>query len=140
MIIVLTLHSIVRWLAIAMAMVVFIRLLAGLAQRRPYDPSLRSLMAAFAALMDVQLLLGALFFVWSGLLSPSAFSLRYRWEHLVMMLIAVMIAHVPAFQRNPPDGRKYAVSLTAVLLTLALIIVGVSLLPGNRWLTITGLL
>lgn len=140
MITVLTLHSIVRWLVIAMAMVAFIRLLAGLAQRRPYDSSLRSLMTAFAALMDVQLLLGATFFIWSGVLSPSAFSIRYRWEHMVMMLIATVIAHLPAFQRNSPDGRKYAVSLTAALLTVAFIIVGISLLPGNRWLTIAGLL
>lgn len=140
MILVLTLHSIVRWLVIGVAGVALIWLLIGLTQKRPYDAMPRRLMTTFAALMDFQLLLGVLFFVWSGILSPSAFSIRHRWEHLFIMLLAVMVAHLPAFQRNSSDGRKYVVSMTAVLLALAFIIAGVSLLPGNRWLTIAGLL
>ncbi len=105
----------------------------------PSDRTARGLASAFAGLMDAQLLVGTLFFVWSGLVMPGSFALRRHWEHLFVMLLAVMAAHLPALWKQKDDQTRYRNGLAAVVLALVLVVAGVFALPGNRWLSITGL-
>lgn len=135
----LTLHSILRWLIVFAALAVILRFALGWAQKRAYDRAARGLASVFAGLMDMQLLVGTLFFVWSGLAMPGSFALRYRWEHLFVMLLAVVAAHLPALWKQKDDQTRYRNGLAAVFLALVLVVVGVFALPGNRWLSISGL-
>jgi hypothetical protein len=128
----LTIHSIVRWLATLTALALIVRLVIGLVKKQPFDKLATGLTSAFGGLMDTQLLLGLLFFIWSGM-AQGGFSLRYRWEHLVAMLVAVLVAHLPVLWKKLDDEKRYRNTLAAVIFALLLVFLGVALLPGNRW-------
>lgn len=135
----LTLHSLTRWLAILAAAAALLKLSLGWAQKQPFDKLASGLTGVFGGLMDTQLLLGGFFFLLSGAAIPGGFALRYRWEHLSLMLMAVILAHLPALWKKQADNLRYRNSLLAILGALLLVALGVSLLPGNRWLRISGL-
>ena len=136
---VLTIHSIVRWLTVLVAAVLIVKFTLGWLKRQPFDKAARALSGAFGGLMDTQLLLGLIFFIWNGSLIEGGFALRQRWEHLGVMLIAVIVAHLSAMWKKKDDTTRYRNTLITVLVSLALIILGVTALSGNRWLHIKGL-
>lgn len=138
MTILLTLHSVLRWVIVLVALAILFKFARGLIQKQPYDPAARGLVSAFGGLMDTQLLLGTAFFVWSGLAIQGGFTLRHRWEHLAVMLVAVIVAHLPAMWKQRDDQTRYRNGLIAVLVSILLVVAGVFALPGNRWLTISG--
>ena len=139
MTILLTLHSLVRWAIVLVALAAVIKFALGLAKKQSYDQAARGLASAFSGLMDTQALLGILFFVLNGAAIEGGFALRYRWEHLAVMLIATVVGHLPAMWKKLDDQKRYRNGLIAILVALLLVAVGVATLPGNRWLTITGL-
>jgi amino acid permease len=138
MTILLTLHSILRWVIVLLALALIIKFALGLIQKQPYDKTARGLVSTFGGLMDTQLLLGTAFFVWSGLAIQGGFALRHRWEHLAIMLVAVIMAHLPAMWKKRDDQTRYRNGLAAILVSILLVVVGVFALPGNRWLAISG--
>ena len=81
-------------------------------------------------MMDLQLALGLLFFIWNGMLV--GFGLRYRWEHLGVMLVAVIVAHLPSMLKKLDDEKRYRNTLIAVVASLVLVVLGVTLLPGRK--------
>ena len=137
MTILLTIHSITRWLVTLTAIVLLARLVIGLLRKQPFDKSASALTGAFGGLMDTQLLLGVLFFVLDGF-GKTGFPV-YRWEHTVTMLLAVFVAHLPAVWKNKSDAVRTRNTLIAVTVSLLLIFAGVSPLGGwVRWWHITG--
>ncbi len=128
----LPLHSIVRWAIVVVALAALVRFALGLIQQQAYDKAARGLASAFSGLMDTQALLGLLFFILSGM--AGGFALRYRWEHLSAMLVAVIVGHLPSMWKTLPDGQRYRNGLIAILAALLLVFLGVATLPGNRWL------
>ena len=139
MTILLTIHSLVRWAIVLVALAAVIKFALGLAQKRPYDRAAGGLAASFSGLMDTQALLGILFFVINGAALEGGFALRHRWEHLAIMLIAIVVGHLPSMWKKLDDQKRYRNGLIAILVALLLVVIGVAALPGNRWLTITGL-
>lgn len=136
--ILLTLHSLVRWAIVLVALAAIIKFALGLAQKSPYDRAASALSAGFSGLMDTQALLGILFFILTSVSAGNAGPI-YRWEHLTTMLAAVVIGHMPSVWKKLDDQKRYRNGLLAILAALLLIAIGVMRLPGNRWLTITGL-
>jgi hypothetical protein len=137
MLFLLTLHSIVRWLVILVAVAAIIKLAIGLAQKQDTDKMTGGLISAFGGLMDTQLLLGLLFFVWNGL-AGAGFP-RERWEHFTIMFLAVIVAHLPAMWKKADPQKRQRNTLAAIIGSLVLVVLGVSLLQPNRWLVIFGL-
>ncbi len=137
MALVLTLHSIMRWLAILVSIAAIVKFAAGWLKKQPFDKTASALAGAFGGMMDLQLALGLLFFAWNGMLV--GFGLRYRWEHLAIMLAAVVVAHLPSMWKKLDDEKRYRNSLAAIIVSLILVVLGVTLLPGSRWLAVTGL-
>lgn len=137
MTILLTIHSITRWLVTLTAIALLARLVIGLLRKQPFDKSASALLGAFGGLMDTQLLLGVLFFVLDGF-GKTGFP-AYRWEHSVTMLLAVMVAHLPAMWKNKSDAVRTRNTLIAVTASLLLVFAGLSPLGGwVRWWHITG--
>jgi hypothetical protein len=133
----LTLHSILRWVTILVAVAALIKFGIGWFGKKPFDDTANRLRVVFTSLMDVQLLLGSFYLVLGGLLGfgwPS-----YRIEHLVIMVIAVVLAHLTGLGKDKGDNIRYRNGFLFLFASLLVVIVGVSLLPGGRWLTITGL-
>jgi peptidoglycan/LPS O-acetylase OafA/YrhL len=133
----LTLHSILRWATIIVAVAALIKFGIGWFGKKPYDDTANRLRVVFTSLMDVQLLLGGFYLVLGGLLGfgwPA-----YRLEHLGIMLVAVVLAHLTSLGKEKGDNVRYRNGFLFLLASLVVVVVGVSLLPGGRWLTITGL-
>lgn len=138
MTVLLTIHSITRWLVTIAAIALLVRLVIGLIKKQPFDKSASALTGAFGGLMDTQLLLGLLFFVLDGL-GKTGFP-PYRWEHAVTMLLAVVVAHLPAMWKKQSDAIRTRNTLIAVSVSLLLVFVGIGPLGGwVRWWHITGL-
>jgi len=137
MTILLTIHSITRWLVTLTAIALLARLIIGLIKKQAFDKSAWTLTGAFGGLMDMQMLLGILFFVLDGL-ARTGFP-PYRWEHAVSMILAVIAAHLPAMWKDKGDAVRTRNTLIAVSISLLLVFVGISPLGGwVRWWHITG--
>jgi hypothetical protein len=134
---ILTLHSILRWATIIVAVAALIKFGIGWFGKKPYDDSANRLRVAYTSLMDVQLLLGGLYLVLGGLLGfgwPS-----YRLEHLGIMVVAVVLAHLTSRGKDKGDPIRYRNGFLFLLASVLVVLIGISLLPGGRWFHIMGL-
>lgn len=132
MTILLAIHSIVRWAITLVAIALIVRLAIGLMKKQAFDQSARVLTAAFSGLMDTQMLLGILYLLIGGF-GAVGFP-RYRLEHAGMMLIAVIVAHLPAAWKKLPDNIRTRNTLIAVIVALLIVFIGVIPLGGwVRW-------
>jgi hypothetical protein len=89
----------------------------------------RGLSSGFSGLMDTQVLLGLIYFIWNGIVT-SAWP-GFRFEHLTVMLVAAVVAHLPARWKKASDKMRFRNALFAVLFALFFVYVGVSRLPGG---------
>jgi hypothetical protein len=138
MTVLLTIHSIVRWLATLVAIALVVRLVIGLIKKQSFDKTATALTGAFGGLMDTQMLLGILLFVLDGL-GKTGFP-PYRWEHAVTMVLAVIAAHLPSMWKKKDDAVRTRNTLIAVVVSLLLVFVGIRPLGGwTRWWHVTGL-
>ena len=135
--ILLIIHSITRWLAVLAATALVVRLGLGLVKKQAFDKSANALSMVFSGLMDTQMLLGLLLLLLSGLAGVGFPA--FRLEHGITMFLAVMAAHLPAMWKKQNDFIRTRNTLFAVMLSIVLVLVGVSFLGWSRWLHITGL-
>ncbi len=132
-------HSLLRWLVVLAALITIAKLAMGLLRQSDFDRASRALVAAFGGLMDLQALLGLVLLIWKGLIEGNLFNFadalaRSRWEHLLVMLVAVVAAHLPTRWKDKPAPLRTRNTLIAVVVSLALVVVGVFTLIGNRWI------
>jgi heme A synthase len=121
----LTIHSIVRWVAIVVAFVAVVWFLMVWLGGRRNERADRGLMSAFAGMLDTQVLLGILLIITGGGL------VSYRIEHAVTMILAVIVAHLPRRWRGAEPSIRARNNLIAIVVALVLIFIGVSRLPGG---------
>lgn len=132
--ILLTIHSHTRWLILIVAVAAIIKLGIGWLRGGAFKGMDRGLTAAFSGLMDLQATIGLIFLTWTSIVgvpfTPN------RIEHLTTMLIAAVIAHLPARWKNSPDAIRFRNTLFCVIASLALVFVGVVRLRGGwTWQT-----
>lgn len=123
------LHSTLRWVIVAAAVVAAVKFFIGWRRGGEFGKMDRGLTAGFSGLMDLQVLLGFIYFFWSGF-SGTGFP-SYRVEHLVTMLIAAAVAHLPARWKSLDDRTRFRRALYVVLGVLAIVFVGVGRLSGG---------
>lgn len=126
--ILLMIHSILRWLIVIFGLLALVKFAAGWAQKREFSKMDRGLSAGFSGLMDLQVLLGFLYFFITGF-GEAGFPM-FRIEHMGTMLVAAAAAHVPSMLKKRA-ANKYLVGFFAILGALTLIILGVARLPGG---------
>ena len=97
----LTLHSIWRWVLLAAACVVVVKALVGWLGRRPFTQLDSQLGLAYTITVDIQVLLGLLLWLFGPLglrtLSQSMGDAELRFivlEHPILMLIGLALAHI----------------------------------------------
>jgi len=122
---VLTLHSIVRWLVVIVAVIAVARyalVMAGKAQSSGMD---RGLMAGYTGLLDLNVLLGLILIIGLGF-TPQ------RIEHAVTNIIGVVAAHFFAQRAKKIEEAKLKAraNLLGVVISLVIIVVGVALIGG----------
>lgn len=128
--IVLALHSIVRWLIVLIALVAIVKFAIGWRRGNTFSGMDRGLTSSFSGLIDLQVLLGFIYFFWNGLTSGVGFP-SFRIEHMITMLIAAVVAHLSGLWKKSEDGLRFRNSLLIVLDTLIIIFFGIARLPGG---------
>jgi hypothetical protein len=128
MLILLEIHSIIRWLIVIVGIIAIVKFTIGLARKSAFDKMDRGLSAGFSGLMDLQVTLGLLYFFITGF-GGVGFPM-FRIEHLTTMLLAAVAGHAPAMFKKKA-WNKHAVALGAIIVSLLLVYVGVMRLPGG---------
>lgn len=128
MTILLEIHSILRWVIVIVGLIAILKFLIGWVRKSELDRMDRGLSSGFSGLIDLQVMLGLIYFLITGL-GGAGFPM-FRIEHTVSMLLAAFVAHAPAMLKNRP-WNKFAVRLFAVLGSLLLIYIGIARLPGG---------
>ncbi|QSQ24404.1 hypothetical protein JY651_05435 [Pyxidicoccus parkwayensis] len=136
--VVLFLHSWLRWGVVVLGVLTLGASLSGWLRGRDWTRSDRRLQLSFVSAFDLQLLLGmTLYFALSPLTPRSMDALRtsmsvtvlrfFSLEHPVMMLLALVAAHVAsALSRRADDsGRKHRVWAVGLLVALLFIALGI---------------
>ncbi len=122
---VLTLHSIVRWLVVIVAVIAVVRyalVMAGKAQPSGMD---RGLMSGYTGLLDLNVLLGLILIIGLGFTTQ-------RIEHAVTNIIAVVVAHFFSQRGKKIEDAKLKArtNLLGVVISILIIVVGVALIGG----------
>ena len=135
---VLALHSLLRWVVLAAGLLAFLRALMGLRARRDWTPADGRAGQLFVGMLDLQLLLGLALYLMLSPMTRIAFQdfgaamgnsvLRF-WavEHIFGMAVAVALAHVGRVRvRRAADSARrhrlaaifFGLALAAVLATI----------------------
>ena len=138
---ILILHSLLRWVAIAFGLVAIGRAAAGLTKTpATWSESDAKFSRLFAISLDVQMLLGILMYLFFSTITTSAFqnmgdamgnSVVRFWivEHPTIMLVALVFAHIGVARARKmvnPNG-KHRTTLIFQGISLALILYGTTL-------------
>ncbi len=122
-------HSGIRWLIVVAAILALGVFGYGWLAKKTFPKLGRILPAAYSGLLDTQVLLGLIFMVWNGL-AGAGFP-RFRIEHMVMMILAAVVAHLPSRWMKAEKENLYRNIFFAIIGSLALIYLGVAVLPGG---------
>ena len=114
-------HSYLRYAVLVLGLAVAIHAAYGLLAKRPYSKTMDQVAMAFAGTLHLQLLLGiALLF--TGRFQPALMG------HIVMMLLAAGTAQTifSVMRRRPEEERTYLPYLFGSVITLLLIVLGIT--------------
>lgn len=129
---VLSLHSILRWVVVIVGVIAVIKAIAGWVRQSAWESTDDRLGLVFTSLMDLQLLLGLLLYFFLSPLTREALrdfgaamgnsSLRfYAIEHLLIMIAAVILAHVGRSRAKKADDPTVKHRRTAIFFGLSLL-------------------
>ena len=127
-------HSGIRWLVMLALLFVVLRFVVGLTTKSDYDPLAENLLMGFVAVLTLQWVLGAVYFLVSGL---TAGNLLDGAPHLLVMTAAVGVSHTMRGRwTDKSDAIRYRNELLLTLGVALAVFVGVLLLPGGiiRWI------
>jgi hypothetical protein len=127
--ILLMIHSFVRWLIVLVAVVAAVKFALGWLRGGAFASMDRGLASGFSGLMDLQVAIGLLYFIWSGV-AGEGFP-AFRIEHAIIMIIAAGVAHLHVLWKDADAKLRFRNSLFIVLDVLIIIFVGVVILPAG---------
>jgi hypothetical protein len=128
--ILLSIHSLVRWLIVIVALVAIIKFALGWLRGGAFQAMDRGLASGFSGLVDLQVTLGIIYMIWNGLAAGTGFP-GYRILHGVIMIIAAVFAHLPVRWKDAEDKIRFRNSLFVVLDVLIIVFIGIAQLPGG---------
>jgi hypothetical protein len=126
--ILLTVHSIVRWVIVAVAALAIFKFAISWATNASFKGMDRGLASGLSGLMDLQVLLGLIYFFVSGF-SGAGFP-AFRIIHMLLMLAAAALMHVPSRLKALGDKLRFQYSLLSILGALLLVFIGVAIING----------
>jgi len=140
--IVLSLHNLVRWVVVILALAATVRALIGWFGKKEWTALDNQLGVLFSSSMDVQLLLGVLLYFFLSPITGTALKnfgtamlnpeLRFfAVEHVTVMFAAVVLAHVGRTLSKKAAGAVAKHRLVAIFFGLAILAI-VSAIPWSR--------
>ncbi len=121
-----TVHGFIRWLLAALAILLIVRYAVGWLGKRDFVPVDRQLALAYAAVMTVQFVLGAVNLLLLAL--NNAFRPGVHIEHAFYGLLATALAHIAPAQKGE---HRYRNALILIVISLAVVFFSVVRLRGN---------
>ena len=131
-------HGLLRWVALLAAVIAVVVALSGWRGTKPAGKKLRLASVIFVITMDIQLLLGLVLFFGASPITRAAMSdlgaamkehesRFFTVEHTLLMLLAVICAHVGAAlsRKGRTDATKYRGAGVAFILSLLLMLGGI---------------
>nr|MBN1229823.1 hypothetical protein [Anaerolineae bacterium] len=133
--ILLNIHSWVRWLVMLVALAVVVKHVIGLVKKAPYDRVSKGLTVGFSGLMGLNALVGVVQLIvgWQALTGVACGFPNYQIEHVTVMLIAVVTAHLPTRWKHLPDSLRYHNGIIAVAGAILMVFMATAVLEGSRW-------
>ena len=125
--ILLMIHSAVRWAIIVIAVIAIIKFALALVTNASFKGMDRGLSSGYSGLMDLEITVGLIYFIWNGV-AVAGFP-SFRILHMIVMILAAALGHIPSRLKSMPDKLRFQYSLFAVIGSLVLVGVGLSLLP-----------
>lgn len=125
--ILLSLHSIVRWIVVIAALITLVVLAMTWRRNEQRRQTDRTMMSVFTGLLDTQMLIGIILLAWMSVAGGAL--PRYRMEHAATMILAVIVAHASAIWKRRTPAVRARNTLFLVLFVLVLIWAGVQRLP-----------
>jgi len=127
------LHSHFRWLLVLVIIIALIKFLVGWLAKSNYSKMDAAIFKTFSGFVDLQVLLGLIYLIWSGI-AGMGFP-RFRLEHSFLMIVAAVLPHLYKRWNKADESIHFRNGLLIILVTAVLIFVGVIMLPGGmlRW-------
>ena len=118
--IVLSIHSIVRFVILIVALVGLVKAVLALAQKSKSDKADQVLASAFVGLYDLQVLLGILIIFLGGLSQAI---------HPLVMIVGIIVAHVLQSMTKRAEGQQAGLyRLALYIVPLAIILFGLAII------------
>lgn len=149
-----SLHNLIRWAVLVLALIAIARAFAGWLGKKPFTSADRRAGMLYSMFFDVQLLLGLILYISKGWLSVLAgdfgaamgeAGLRFfAIEHILIMLAAAVIAHIGTSSAkkaaaDPVKHRRLAIWLSVSFLFVLTAIPWPFLANGRPWLRLLGI-
>jgi len=122
-------HSFIRWVVLTFAVISILKFLWSWLKGDRFKGVDHALTLVLAASIELQAALGLTYFFWTGF-NRDSFP-RFRFEHGAAMFVAFVCVHLPLFWKKQDDTIRFRNSLFAILTAVALILTGISRLPGG---------
>jgi len=137
---VLSVHNILRWIVLILLLVALVRAFWGWFGKKEWTPTDKKVGMFYSVSLDIQLLLGLLLYFVLSPITKSSFNdfgaamassdLRFFvFEHVLMMVLAVIFAHVGVVAAKRAEESIIKHRRTAIWFTLSLIVI----LLGMPW-------
>ena len=124
-----TAHWFIPWAILLVGLVAIFKFARGYMSEAAFTRTDGSLMAGFCGLLDLQAVLGFIYFLQSGYLGVGFPT--YRILHGVTMLAALIVAHFFIFWKNADDQTRFINNFYILLASFMLMLVGISLIPNR---------
>ena len=121
-------HWSIPWLILTIGMYAIVKFVRGYMNEVAFTDADSRLVIIFSGLMDLQALIGLIYFLWSGFIID-AFP-AYRIGHGIIMLIAAIIPHFSPLWKDTDSSTRYINNFYLLLASFLLMLVGISLIPA----------
>ena len=143
----LLIHSTLRWVVLALALIALVRAIRGVTGRRDWLPADQSVGAWFTGSLDLQLLLGLVLYIFLSPFTREAFGdmaaamrnapLRFiAVEHVTGMMVALVLAHIGRARSKKGTSSAQRHKSALIFFALALVVMVLSIpwpgTPGGR--------
>lgn len=140
--IVLSLHNILRWVVVVLAVLTLVRAYMGWFGKRDWTPADRRAGLLFGISLDLQLLIGMVLYLFLSPLTRAAFAnfsnamanadMRFfAMEHIFYMILAVIFAHAGSIFSKRAQGSEKKHRTAAIWYTMAVLVIVIAI-PWTR--------
>lgn len=130
----LTLHSLIRWVVVLAALAALVRAIGGLSGRQAWSALDQRLGIIFTSAMDTQLLIGLLLYFFFSPITTAALrdmggamaqagARFFAVEHWLLMLVALVVAHIGWARAKKASSDSAKFRQIAIFFGLAIVIV-----------------